>query len=235
MALLARLTGSGRSTARRISKNNLEDIDLNIFDNREITDDDSEAGNVESKESEEEKEIIRAQKAEEAQREISQSADSKRDLSETIEDIKEEPNNKKEEKPMIVNATIVPSAEEQAERAKQREERLELYRREISDTRASIVSQREMWEKLVKDSEAQVRQLREELAKTREERDTLRAKVSSGDLEYRQKTNEFTENLIRQKMRAAELGSEIDMFKHHAQLFNKRREQFQLKQKTSRW
>lgn len=110
------------------------------------------------------------------------------------------------------------------EASKRRSSREARYRKEMNDLRETIVSQRNMWEQLVKESEAQVTDMRSQLASTTKERDTLRHEVEATKLRLDSKAKELTDELIRFKMRVAEISAETQMLEHHAQLVSRRRD-----------
>mmetsp|Transcript_4494 Transcript_4494/g.11546 ORF Transcript_4494/g.11546 Transcript_4494/m.11546 type:complete len:210 (+) Transcript_4494:47-676(+) len=119
---------------------------------------------------------------------------------------------------VVVTAVVVESAREKQAKRESR------YRKEITDLRESIVAHRTMWEKLVKDWEAEVVELRHQLTLMLKERDALRHEVETEKLAADARTKELTDDLVRVKMRSAELNSETQMLQHHAHLVAKRRD-----------
>lgn len=110
------------------------------------------------------------------------------------------------------------------EASKRRSSREARYRKEMNDLRETIVSQRNMWEQLVKESEAQVADMRTQLASMTKERDSLRHDVEATKLRFDSKSKELTDELIRFKMRVAEISAEAQMLEHHGQLVSRRRD-----------
>lgn len=114
--------------------------------------------------------------------------------------------------------------EEASEESLRRDRREVRYRKEIGMLRNSIVSQREMWEKLVKESEAQVSELRHEVGQASAERDAAKRDFEAEKLRQEARNKEFTDELVRVKMRCAELDSETQMLQHHVNLVGRRRQ-----------
>ena len=114
--------------------------------------------------------------------------------------------------------------EARSEESQRRDLREVRYRKEIGMLRSSIVSQREMWEKLVKESEAQVNELRHEVSQASSERDSAKRQVEAERLGQEARNKEFTDELVRVKLRCAELDSETQMLQHHVHLVARRRD-----------
>lgn len=135
---------------------------------------------------------------------------------------------KEEEK----DSPLTPASVVDPEATRRRATRETRYRSEMNELRDSIVTQRQMWEALVKDSEAQLAELRHKVAAVAKERDALRHDVDTEKLRSDGKHKELTDELVRVKMRAAELSAETEMLCHHTQLVARRRDAALTKKKT---
>ncbi|KAJ1458566.1 hypothetical protein M885DRAFT_90795 [Pelagophyceae sp. CCMP2097] len=110
------------------------------------------------------------------------------------------------------------------ELAAQREARGERYQTEIDEMQVTIDANRDMWEKLVRDSEKEIRDLRAQIAVVASDRDRRRKtqELERKKTEDEENVKSMTDELVLEKMQAAELLSEIELLRHHEKLMRKR-------------
>ena len=99
-----------------------------------------------------------------------------------------------------------------------REAREARYLVEIDNSKATLKEHKDMWIKLVKDSEVQIQDLNQAIEAA--DRETARMRHEADDARQRHdgKAREMTDLLVATKLRAAEVSSDVDMLQHHMNL-----------------
>ena len=164
------------------------------------------------------KEVVKKEKKEVVKKEKKEPKKKGKKEAKKEEVVAEEKEPPKEEK----KADMSPEA--QAQRSKEREKRLERYEAEILQAQMALSSQRDMWEQLVKDSRAQVSELRRELDETRVEVEKIRTETKKEIVLHDAKTRALTDGLVRHKLRTAEISADIDTYRHAKREVQKKRD-----------
>ena len=109
-------------------------------------------------------------------------------------------------------------AREREEKSMTREAREARYVAEIDNSKATLKEHKDMWIKLVKDSEVQIQDLKKAIEDVDREAAALRSSEDEARKYHDLKVRELEGLLVATKLSAAEISSDVDMLQHHMNL-----------------